>query len=171
MERLGLPIVWGYCRKTPSATAAEEDRMDLLWRIQCDLLYYSILSTRLQPYSDYAWIHLLRLSDRCGCGARSGCTDEMFPRWCGVGWWCPARVWRQGVHLPVLVSNGFHTWQRTTCNSLVHILRILVISFDAGWSQALHGVGLFALVTASGFACAGSLPKTPTEAQCEMSMT
>lgn len=25
----------GYCRKTASATAAEEDRMDLLWRIQC----------------------------------------------------------------------------------------------------------------------------------------
>ncbi len=72
---------------------------------------------------------------------------------------CTSRFWFQ----------MFFTLDNT--NSLVHILRILVISFDAGWSQALHGVGLFALVTASGFACAGSLPKTPTEAQCEMSMT
>ena len=100
-------IVWGYCRKTASATAAEEDRMDLLWRIQCDFI--ASLAQGCSPvatmFGNTCRDFLIGVVVVLDLGALT------LPRWCGVGWWCPARAWRQGVDLQVLVSNRCHTWQ------------------------------------------------------------
>lgn len=163
MGSLRLPIVWGYCRKTASATAAEEDRMDLLWRIQCDFI-----ASLAQGCSPVATMFGYTCRDfRIGVvvvldlGALTKCYQG------GVEWGDDAqpepedKVWTSRFWFQTVVTLD-------NTNSLVHILRILVISFDAGRSQALHRVGLFALVTPSGFACAGSLPTAPAEAQqCE----